>query len=104
MTGMVYCVPPIQDQLPKKIILASPPPLSPLIHCSKRSPSKEDPPGRNKGSCKDRVHKFVKVAEKVHHTPQLFHSLKFIFSTVASTFEILTLASLLSMHGKVSER
>ena len=48
---------------------------------------------------------FVKVAEKVkvHHTPQLFHSLKFILSTVASTIEILTVGSLLSMYGKLPE-
>ena len=44
----------------------------------------------------------VKVAEnvKVHHTPQVFHSLKFILSTVASTIEILTVAS---MYGKLPE-
>ena len=44
---------------------------------------------------------FVQVAEnvKVRHTPQLFHSLKLILSIVASTIEILILASLLSMYG-----
>ena len=47
---------------------------------------------------------FVKVAEnmKVHHT-QLFHSLKFILSTVASTIKILSVAGLLSKYGKLPE-
>ena len=45
MTGMAYCVPPILGQrLSKQFGL--PLSLPPLIHCSKRSPTKEDPPGR----------------------------------------------------------
>ena len=52
-----------------------------------------------------RLPAFVKVAEnmKVHHTPQLFHSFKFILSAVASTIEIPAVASLLSMYGKLPE-
>ena len=40
---------------------------------------------------------------KVHHTLHLFHNLKLILSTVASTIEILTVASLLSKYGKLPE-
>ena len=46
---------------------------------------------------------------KVHHTPQLFHSLKFILPTITGTiegqlfFHTMNLASLLSNYDEVSE-